>query len=143
MKTLHRPVWLVCIGVILLGCRGQNYPGAQRFALAGKITCDGEPVDLGTISFLPVGGGGEQRVSGGVIEDGAYTVPEPKGANEGKYRVEIRWAKKTGKQYFDRELSMMVDERKEGLPPRFHAKSELTAEVSDKQTVFDFHLTAK
>jgi hypothetical protein len=57
--------------------------------------------------------------------------------------VEIHWAKKTGKQHHDGELDMMVDDRKEGLPPRYHKDSELTAEVSAKQTTFDFDLKSE
>jgi hypothetical protein len=106
--------------------------------LSGKVTYDGEPVDAGTISFLPESPG--QRVSGGQIENGAYSVPEEQGAHAGKYRVEIHWHKKTGKQVRDADLDMMLDERKEGLPPRFHRDSELTVEVSPAQTSFDFHL---
>jgi formylglycine-generating enzyme required for sulfatase activity len=34
----------------------------------------------------------------------------------------------------------MFDERKEGLPPRFHEQSELTADVSAERTTFDFDL---
>ena len=45
--------------------------------------------------------------------------------------------------YFDRDAAEYFDERKEGLPPRYHANSELTAEVSAKQTKFDFDLKSK
>lgn len=37
----------------------------------------------------------------------------------------------------------MLDERKEALPARFHTESELTADVSAKQTHFDFDLKSK
>jgi hypothetical protein len=142
MKALPRPLCLACLCLAVAGCRAREYTGPQRFPLSGTITYDGATVDAGTISFLPLSGG-EQRVTGGVIEDGAYSIPEAKGANEGKYRVEIRWAKRTGKQYYDRELEMKVDERKEALPLRFHKDSELTVEVTAAQTTFDFHLTSK
>ncbi len=139
MKHLLR---MLCLCVVLTGCQSRTYQGEQRFPLTGKVTYDGEPVDLGSISFLPLGGD-KQRVSGGEITDGAYSVPEADGANAGKYRVEIHWMKKTGKQHFEMDLQMMVDNRKEALPPRFHKDSELTAEVSDKQTTFDFDLKSK
>jgi hypothetical protein len=142
MNALLRPWCLACLCLVPAGCASREYTGPQRFPLSGRITYDGVPVDAGTISFLPLSDD-KQRVSGGVIEDGAYSIPEAKGANEGKYRVEIRWAKRTGKQYYDRELEMTVDERKEGLPPRFHKQSELTVEVSAKQTTFDFDLKSK
>ena len=86
------------LSLLLLGCGlRQDYPGPKRFPLSGKVTYNGESVDAGSISFLPTGGG-EQRVSGGTIEGGNYSVPEAQGANAGKYRIEIRWQKLTGKK---------------------------------------------
>lgn len=141
MHTVLRLLILVPLVLPLAGCR-RAYDGPTRYPLSGKITCDGVPVDAGSISFIPADGTA-LRISGGAILDGAYSIPEEKGANAGKYRVEIRWAKKTGKKYFDHELQMEFDVCKEGLPPRFHEKSELTADVSDSQTTFDFHLKSK
>ena len=132
----------VCLtGVLLAGCKQRNYSGPHRFALSGKVTFEGQPIDFGSISFLP-SGEGTQRVSGGLIENGAYVVPEEQGANAGKHRVEIRWRKMTGKKKRDPDSGEMYDERVEGLPPRFHSDSELTAEIAPKQT-FDFDLKAK
>jgi hypothetical protein len=128
--------------VVLVGCSRQDYPGPKRFPLSGKVTYDGEPVDAGSISFLPLGGG-EQRVSGGPIEGGTYSVPEAQGANAGKHRVEIRWQKLTGKKSRDPQSGEIVEQRAEGLPAKFHKDSELTAEVSEKQTTFDFDLKSK
>lgn len=133
-------LFLLC--VTLVGCGGRKYSGDRRFPLTGKVTYDGQPIDYGAISFLPVSGG-KQRVSGGTIVDGTYSVPEEAGANQGSYRVEIHWAKKTGKQFRDPDTQEMMDKRDEGLPPRFHSKSTLTAEVSAAQTTFDFHLKSQ
>lgn len=124
--------------LVLAGC-SRGYTGDQRFPLSGRVTYDGEAVDLGSISFLPVAD--KQRVSGGTIMDGVYTVPEERGALAGKHRIEIRWQKRTGKKIvypYGEE-----DERKEGLPPRFHKDSKLTVEVSGDQTTFDFDLKSK
>lgn len=142
MKNVLRLLVFVSLAVPLAGCRKKGYDGPTRYPLTGKISYDGEPVDVGAISFLPTDAK-EQRVSGGQILDGTYSVPEEKGANSGKYRVEIRWSKKTGKKYYDSFSMQMEDERKEGLPPRFHEKSELTVEVSDSNTNFDFDLKSK
>lgn len=141
MKTTLRLLILVPLVLPLGGC-GRGYDGPKRYPLSGKVSYDGEPIDMGTISFIPADGA-HLRISGGQIVNGAYSVLEEKGANAGKYRVEIRWAKKTGKKYFDKDLQLENDARKEGLPPRFREKSELTAEVSDSQTTFDFHLKSK
>jgi hypothetical protein len=106
------------------------------------VRVDGQPLDVGTISFIPTNHD-QQRVSGGTITDGTYSVKEERGANPGLYRVEIRWGKKTGRKYRDPDSGELLDERKEGLPARYHATSELTAEVSEKQTTFDFDLKSK
>ncbi len=127
------------LSAIVAGCNQRNYTGAQRYPLSGKVTIDGQPIDFGSISFLPTEGGGE-RVSGGLIENGAYTVIEEQGANAGKHRVEIRWRKMTGKKVRDPDSGEMYDQRQEGLPARYHSASELTADVGPKQTTFDFHL---
>lgn len=130
-----------CLVLAIAGCSSRDYPGPKRFPLTGKVAYNGTPVDFGSISFLPKDG--EQRVSGGLIENGNYTVSEAQGANAGQYRVEIRWNKLTGKKYRDPDSGEMLDERKEALPPRFHAQSELSVEVTEKQTRFDFELKSK
>jgi hypothetical protein len=125
----------------LVGCARRDYTGPKQFPLTGRVTYDGQPIDWGSISFLPLGE--NQRVSGGLIENGTYTVPEAKGANAGKYRVEISWLKLTGKKYRDPDSGEMLDARQEALPPRFHAQSELSVEVTAEQTRFDFDLKSK
>jgi hypothetical protein len=122
---------------LLAGCSRRDYDGPRRYPLSGKVTYDGQPIDFGSISFMPAEG---QRVSGGLIENGAYAVPEEKGANAGKYRVEIRWQKLTGNKKRDPDSGEMYDERKEALPPKFHSDSELEVEVTPEKTTFDFDL---
>jgi hypothetical protein len=127
------------LGVIIAGCGGREYTGERRFPLSGRVTVDGQPMQMGVISFLPEDKTG--HVSGGPIQTGTYSVPEPKGATAGKYRVEIHWNKPTGKKIrnpMDKEE--LIDEMTDG---QFHAYSELTADVSLKQTKFDFDLKSK
>jgi hypothetical protein len=128
---------LLLLLIAVAGCSGREYEGAKRYPLSGKVTYDGEPIDFGSISFLPEAG---DRPSGGLIENGTYSVPEPKGANAGQHRVEIRWRKMTNRKVRDPDSGEMYDERKEALPKRYHEDSELTADVSAKQTKFDFDL---
>src|SRR6188474_2203623 len=99
---------------LLAGCGGPKYSGDKRYPLAGDVTFEGQPIDLGSISFIPQGGNGPH--SGGVITDGKYAVPEEKGATAGNYRVEIHWLKRTGKKLRDPDTGEMYDERKEALP---------------------------
>jgi hypothetical protein len=128
----------ILLAALVAGCSRPEYSGPKRFPLSGKVTYDGEPIDVGSISFLPIDGG-SQRVSGGYIFDGEYTVPEAQGANAGKHRVEIRWQKLTGKKIRERSEDL-TEQRVEGLPPKYHKDSILTADVSPTQTRFDFDL---
>jgi hypothetical protein len=126
---------------VVAGCN-RGYPGDRRHPVSGSVRVDGQPLELGTISFIPTDND-KQRVSGGPIQNGVYAVDEARGANAGKYRIEIRWSKKTGRKIPIPDTGDMTDERTEGLPSRYHQESELTAEVSAGKTTFDFHLKSK
>jgi len=133
---------LAWISLAAAGCGSREYTGPQRFPLSGKVTADGQPVQMGVISFVPEDKTG--RVSGGPIKDGAYSVPEPMGPTAGKYGVQIHWNKPTGKKIRNpMDPDNMIDQMMEGLPEKYHAKSELSADVSAKQTNFDFDLKTK
>jgi hypothetical protein len=129
-----------CLGLcaILAGCGSSKYKGDQRYPLAGEVTFEGQPIDVGSIAFIPVADKG--RASGGVITDGKYDVPEERGVGAGKYRVEIRWLKRTGKKLKDAESGEMYDERREALPEKFYTNSELTVEVPLPENRHDFNL---
>jgi hypothetical protein len=133
---------LLLIVALVAGCGRREYEGPQRFPISGKVNADGEPIQMGVISFVPEDKGG--RVSGGPVKDGAYSVEEPMGPTAGKYRVQIHWNKPTGKKIKNpMDPDNMIDQMMEGLPEKYHAKSELTAEVSAQQTTFDFDLKTK
>jgi hypothetical protein len=125
----------------VVGC-SRGYSGDRRYPLSGTVRVDGQPIDVGAISFIPIDNDA-QRVSGGPIADGKYSVEEARGSNAGKYRVEVRWYKKTGRWIRDADTGELYEERKEGLPKRYHKESELTVEVSSGQTTFDFDLKAQ
>jgi hypothetical protein len=132
---------LIVFGVMLAaGCGKREYAGEQRFPLSGKVTVDGQPLEHGLIRFMAVKDG---RVAGGPITNGAYSIEEAMGANAGSYKVEIRWNKPTGRRVKDAYGDEIMDEYKEGLPAKYHANTELTAEVSATQNKFDFELKTK
>ncbi len=128
----------------LPGCGGAPAEsGPARYPLSGKVTLDGQPVESGSISFLPPTEQAPVRVSGGTITAGAYSVPKEKGANAGSYRVEIRALKPTGKKVKDPDLGGEKDVMVEAIPAKFNEKSILTAEVAADKTTFDFALQSK
>jgi hypothetical protein len=138
MSEWTSSVCVLGLCAVLAGCGSSKYSGEQRYPLTGEVTFDGQPVDLGSITFIPAEGKG--RPSGGVIENGKYEVPEEKGANAGKHRVEIHWLKRTGRQLRDPESGEKYDERKEALPDKVHTNSELTVEVPLPENRHDFQL---
>ena len=139
MRTHHATIAIFSFGVLLCGCASE-YDGEPRYPLTGTATFNGEPIDLGSISLIPAGGGG--RASGGVITDGKYVIPEIKGPNAGTYRVEVHWLKRTGRELLDQETGAMYDERVEALPDQFHKNSELTVEIPATENAHNLGLTA-
>ncbi len=124
----------VLLAVILCGAGCSKDGGV---ALEGKVSYGGEPIDVGTITFIPTSGSGIK--SGGLIESGGYKVDSKVGPGPGAHRVEIRWAKPTGKKTKN-EFGEEIQTRQEGLPEKYHAQSTLTAEVKPGKNVIDFAL---
>jgi hypothetical protein len=126
----------ICVGLLALvfsaGCSKES--GAS---LEGKVTYGGEPIDVGTITFIPASGSGVK--GGGLIESGSYKVDSKIGLGTGPHRVEIRWAKGTGKKSKN-EFGEEIQRRAEGLPEKYHNQSGLTAEIKPGKNVIDFDL---
>ncbi len=143
MMRLTQTALLVAF-LLITGCgsSASEYQGPTRFPVTGKVTLDGQAVDGGVIAFVPLAEG--QKPAGGVITAGNYAVPEPQGAHAGQYRVEIRWSKPTGKKIMDtQDTGAEIDEVAEAVPERYNINSELTADVSETQTNFDFELRSE
>jgi hypothetical protein len=128
--------------VAIAGCGSEPaYQGATRYALSGKVTLDGAPLEAGTISFIADGHQGNP--AGGPVVKGEYAVDADRGANAGNYRVEVRWQKPTGQQVKDEDTGGMVDVTQEAIPAQYNAQSTLKAEVKPDKTKFDFDLKSK
>jgi hypothetical protein len=122
---------LIALAAAALGCSSS---GAA--AVEGKVSYGGEPIDVGTITFIPKS---EGIKTGGIIDNGAYNIEAKLGPPPGSHRVEIRWARPTGKtskNEFGEEIKM----RQEGLPEKYHDQSMLTAEIKPGKNVIDFAL---
>lgn len=123
---------LLLVVTCIAGCSSEN-----RVAVEGKVTYAGQPLDVGTITFLPASGEGVK--CGGLIENGQYSVERELGLGPGQHRVEIRWSKATG-QKSRNEFGEEIAVRQEGLPSKYHTDSTLTAEVKSGDNVLDFNL---
>ena len=86
VKPLH--LVRVVLGLLLLvpwlGC---GDPSGGREAVSGDIRFKGQPLDQGTIQFIPTEG--QDTMSGGLIQQGKYTVAKMQGLKPGKYKVLI------------------------------------------------------
>ena len=112
--------------------------GSSGAPIEGTVTYDGKPVPAGAISFI-AGDAKSGGSGGGAIVNGRYQIPPEVGIKPGTYRIEIRWAKPTGKQ-FKSESGDMLDVTEEGLPEKYNTKSELTKEVKSGPNKIDFEL---
>ena len=133
----RRPLALVLALALagLAGCSGQQ-------TVTGAVTLDGAPVDGGIISFTPKDKeeGSAPAPKSGPITGGKYKVSLPPGS----YRVDINWAKKTGRQVGtpgDPEVPM--DETVEVIPAIYNNPSTLAADVKSGATTFNFDLQSQ
>src|SRR6267378_1002899 len=110
--------------VLVAGC------GGSGSAVEGTVTLDKEPVDGGMILFFTEAGKGGKDAGRADIVGGNYSIGAGKGPPPGKYRVEIVWHKKTGKQVVSKgDPPNMEDETIQVIPEKYNAKSNLKAEL--------------
>lgn len=131
---------LVVQFVPIVGCSG-----SKRASATGNITLDGQAVEDGTISFIPVDQSAGPS-AWGEIKEGRYLISAGRRPILGMNRVEIRARLKTGRKApFDPLVppEMLLDEVVEGAPARYNTMSELTADVKPGENTFDFSLQSK
>jgi len=123
---------------LAVGCA--NDPNARQ-AVSGTVYFQGQPLDQGSIHFIPI-----ERLpseSGAGIENGAYTVPRDRGLVPGKYKVVIASYDRTGPKVQSDEMpgEPSAKQFKERIPAKYNHKTMLTAEVKGNgKNVFDFKL---
>jgi hypothetical protein len=116
---------VVTIALIACGC-GR---GPARSAVRGKITFDGNPVDGGRISFVPTGSGGIPASA--AIIGGEYDIPAANGPSVGGCKVEIQWAKKTGRK-LEVPPNRIIEETRESIPAIYNKESQLNFDVKQQ-----------
>lgn len=113
--------------VLLLGCRHSDRPALAP--VHGQVTLNGKPLADAVIIFTPQAGG---RASRGVTDaEGRYELiylRDMRGAILGAHVVSITTAQENQPETL--------------LPPRYHAASELRAEVGPGSNAIDFPLAA-
>jgi len=131
---LRPGILLAGLVLVVAGCGGS---GPERAEVKGKVTFKGEPLPLGTISFIPFGDTVGPS-SGAEITNGTYSIAVQSGPVIGAHRVEIRSMQKTGKQ-IDTTMpgesggpsggTGMSDEMQEVIPPEFNNESTLNWDI--------------
>ena len=138
VENLRLLVVLACSG--MLGC-GALEGGPQRAAVIGRVTVDGQPVENGSVQFIPTQGT-SGPMAGAVITDGEYSLSKAQGPVVGTNRVQIRGTRKTGRTSRT-HLGETIEERVSVVPEQYNTKSTLVREVESGKNVFDFDLTSK
>jgi hypothetical protein len=138
------PCCMVCLGVLLVfGCTKDNM---NRTAIGGQVKLDHQPLEEGTIRFMPMQGTKGSMAAGPIVK-GQYRLSGKNGAAIGWNRVEIHAMRKTGKKIqkpFPAPQHEMTDETVPAIPPQYNTNSTLKFEVKpgDNKDV-NFEVTSK
>jgi hypothetical protein len=103
-----------CVAASLLMLSGCD--GKPRATVQGTVALDGQPIELGAISFIPVDG--QSPTTGGPISNGQYRVPN---VPLGEMKVAISGSKVVGtkKLYQDRPDSPEMQITENPVPAKF------------------------
>jgi len=121
----------------MLGCGG-----TRQVAVEGDVSFDGQPIEEGSISFIPEAGTASRKASAAIIK-GNYRVLAENGPSPGKFKVEISWMKKTGKKLPSADPGMTADETKEVIPAKYNTASTLVRDIGAGDNRLDFKLEGR
>lgn len=137
MNTKHLISLTSCIVLLaslsfVAGCG----PGDGMITISGNVTLDGEPVEDGSISLMPINGG---SMGGGIIENGYYTAK----SSPGEMAVQIHAHKMVEKKNPTREEIErgLTEDSVSIIPNVYNRQSKLRINVAPEQKNFEFNLT--
>ncbi|MSR52244.1 MAG: hypothetical protein EXS09_03015 [Gemmataceae bacterium] len=146
MREVMKPYIGLVIGMALVlgagGCGGDSSAGHNP--ISGEVRLDGQPLERGSILFVPIEGT-KGQAAGGVIENGRYQIGSDAGPAVGAYRVEIRGVRKTGKRV-QKPLAPpgeLTDEEAEAVAARFNSASRETVDVKAGENTANFQVHSK
>lgn len=128
-------VWAIAgLLVTLAGCGSDN----GLITISGTVTLDGQPIENGSISLMPVSGNG--IAGGGSIENGRYTAESSAGemAVQINAIVEVRKENPTAEEV---ERGLDID-RQQILPAEYNRQSVLRIDVSRDNRTHNFSLNS-
>lgn len=111
---------------------------SSGYSASGTVTWKGQPLDQGSIQFVPVADQG--TMVGTEVRDGRYALPNPPGLAVGSYHVRIN-SRSGVDPSAPPDMHLANPGSKERIPTRYNEKTELTAEVNGGGSrTFDFTL---
>jgi len=131
---------LVVAMVVVVGCSKSDSGG--RMAISGTVNFQGKPLDRGSIQFTSADPGGKAAISGGMIQDGKFTLPADQGLAPGKYRVRITSPDTSATGPAPAMPGESGPVAKERIPPEFsgpESKQEVTVTAGAKNH-FEFDI---
>lgn len=140
IQTVFAVVLTGCI--VCSGCGGSSI---QKTSVSGKVTLNGEPIELGQITFTPSaeGGSNSSGAASGEIKAGAYSISASEGPMVGKHSVSITASRKTGQQVaaaMPAPEGTMIDVTEDYIPYKYNFETTLTAELTSGENTKDFAL---
>ena len=126
-------VWFLALTIA--GCGGGD--SLNRGSVSGKVTLDGQPVETGSISFLPTDGT-QGPMAAGQISKGQYSIAAKVGPVVGKYSVQIEAFRDTGKK---NEGGSPISEPM--IPPQYNSQTTLKVEIKKGANTHDFTLQSQ
>lgn len=133
--SLLLPAW-----VVAAGCGPRGLPSKP---MHGSVTCGGQAVLTGLVTFMPIDGAAGANCAAAIV-DGQYSIQARGGVPFGKHRVCVIAEKKTGRQvegHNGRE-TVLVDEKVRIGPPSYSGEqSPLIVDIrSDSDDRYDIVL---
>lgn len=138
----RQTVFAIVIAWLAVWIAGCGDSGGRQ-ALSGVVSLDSQPLPAGTITFRPLQSGGGPT-SGGKIDRGKYSIPANQGVESGRFRVEIKANRPTGRKEVWEVTGEEFEHVQQYLPPKYNYRSELTVEVTaEGPNKFSFDLKMK
>jgi hypothetical protein len=143
VHCVHSRCSFLFLAVAVLTATGCNDNKLGRLPVSGRVTFEGQPLDLGTIDFRPPPGTGGVG-SGAAIRGGQYAIEAKRGLPPGKYEVRIFSSKDDTSPLPEGVEPGGMRPAIERLPPRFNVETELEITVqTGAENKFDFDIPSK
>jgi len=118
--------------------------GPRRASFEGQVSFDGKPVERGVVVLMPAGGT-KGPTAGAVLTGGRFRIDAAAGPVVGRYRVEIKGTRNTGRMVKARIAvgsNGEIEEIEQYIPSRYNTASELEVDIKPGKNRMTFDLTS-